>query len=503
MKKLFPLIYLLAISISLFSQRTIDINGTEISIEDFRKQLKNGNILGLQTGTLEITEEQGGADQQSYSSRSGSEQLLRILRNRYDTVSGTWQQSSKDEIETTALKKIEAVNGFYWNNQIWNPSYNYQYDYDQEGRIVKTVFLGFNSSTNLIEPIRKEERAYDVHGNIAAVSHYDWNTSTTLWEKNIKNLTTYTASGVLVESITQTGDPGSGQWVNASRYEAFFNTNEEINYTIRQSWENGIWVNDKITTYTYNADNQLIQNITSDAISGVDIQRRFYQYDIDGNMIEYLNQKMNSTNQWEDSFKYNASFDNYGNETEYIIYSWTNGILNFGVKVEPQFDQFGNQIEKVDYDFDILTNDWIEYYKWETVVDTNTPITEISPTNYYPYLINNKMLKIYGSNWDKDANDWIPISEDIYEYQTTTSNENLNVDQLALYPNPAADYFVIDANLTQETTLHIFSTLGQQVAETTISNGQQIDVSMLNNGTYLCRLQADGQQHSGKFVVQR
>ncbi len=76
----------------------------------------------------------------------------------------------------------------------------------------------------------------------------------------------------------------------------------------------------------------------------------------------------------------------------------------------------------------------------------------------------------------------------IFETSCLVSNNNVEVEDLVIYPNPTTDVFQIknDANIK---TVSIFNIVGRQISSNIHSQGARHDVSNLRAGMYLVRLE--------------
>lgn len=70
---------------------------------------------------------------------------------------------------------------------------------------------------------------------------------------------------------------------------------------------------------------------------------------------------------------------------------------------------------------------------------------------------------------------------------------------LCLYPNPANGYFYLDADEVVDVTILELS--GRVVKKGKVANGERIDVSMLNPGTYIIRIDFDNHSENKKLIV--
>jgi hypothetical protein len=79
------------------------------------------------------------------------------------------------------------------------------------------------------------------------------------------------------------------------------------------------------------------------------------------------------------------------------------------------------------------------------------------------------------------------------------STEELNLDAISIYPNPAMDHFVIDG---YEGIVEVIDNAGRVVLSLDdYTEGQHIDVSGLNDGLYVIQLTTGQQQRSKKLLI--
>jgi len=81
-----------------------------------------------------------------------------------------------------------------------------------------------------------------------------------------------------------------------------------------------------------------------------------------------------------------------------------------------------------------------------------------------------------------------------YEYQSTTLSviENINYEEISIYPNPTNSQITIIGDKSELAELKVFNTLGQDVSRaTTILHRKDsttiIDLSQLSNGIYFIK----------------
>lgn len=157
---------------------------------------------------------------------------------------------------------------------------------------------------------------------------------------------------------------------------------------------------------------------------------------------------------------------------------------------------------------------------------------------YIKDLTNNTEIDLFNST-GQDLDDFVPMSGGEYQLQwqtatatlspnttvqlvlegrTNASAENFWFDnivfdgvigindqvtsQFSIYPNPASKGFVnISSKVSGAKNISIFDVLGKQVVKTTL-NGERLDISALNSGIYILKIEQGKASTTKKLVVE-
>jgi hypothetical protein len=85
---------------------------------------------------------------------------------------------------------------------------------------------------------------------------------------------------------------------------------------------------------------------------------------------------------------------------------------------------------------------------------------------------------------------------------TTLSNEEFNVANFSIYPNPSSNGFVnITSTNADAMSVTVFDVLGKQVINTTINNNR-LDVSSLNTGLYVVKISQNNATITKKLIIE-
>lgn len=79
----------------------------------------------------------------------------------------------------------------------------------------------------------------------------------------------------------------------------------------------------------------------------------------------------------------------------------------------------------------------------------------------------------------------------------TGTSERETLEDVAIYPNPAQDYFVVDFDANKELMLVVYNSIGQNIYQETVVNGMVINTSSWSSGIYFVKI---GDRNCGSVV---
>ncbi len=83
---------------------------------------------------------------------------------------------------------------------------------------------------------------------------------------------------------------------------------------------------------------------------------------------------------------------------------------------------------------------------------------------------------------------------------TALASRSATLDQWGFYPNPTADFIWIAGNDREEKGVTIMSLDGKLILSEKVIGKRSIDVSRLERGIYLLRINADGDSKTSKLI---
>lgn len=302
------------------------------------------------------------------------------------------------------------------------------------------------------------------------------------------------------------------------------------------------WIITGISTYLYNAENQLIEFKIdfNNNLSWVNWLRNLYAYDGFGNQIETISQHWINNN-WDNSWRVTSTYDSNlkilasieakWDTTEWIDKTWNEFTYTDEGLVQYQTirEHIGGSIYK-DYRFEYTYDAEDRLYKvafqnplggglWDdlsydlyTYQDSTITITEKRYTQFgfenwertiFTYNSDDKLLSTVRADWN---NGWENYDSLRYYYSPQTIPvQNINVLPISIYPNPASSTIYMDiGDPVIDATVTIYTYTGELIQNRRLYGGtnMQIEIGNLPAGEYYLLLNSEGRFYRGKIIKQ-
>ncbi len=177
-------------------------------------------------------------------------------------------------------------------------------------------------------------------------------------------------------------------------------------------------------------------------------------------------------------------------ENEIQVYTNSNYVVAFNLSFEENNDiTLGNPIFEGDY----LTAQNINNEDYKLALCTNLPIEESTLVVRIPYTLNTTNVNIELSSIVNGAENNMSLS------MTPTNTIDVAKTAFGIYPNPAKNQLFV-RNITDDQIIYIYNAQGQLVLETLINGSKAIDISGLDKGIYMLKVQNEQEVMSSKFV---
>ena len=365
----------------------------------------------------------------------------------------------------------------------WQQISNTTYTYDGAGRISEEIATEAETDVYLT----RNFYSYDEYGNTTEENSYVWNSDRWVPVNGERLIYSY-ANGFFEEIIEQKIE--NGMWTNQTKTEYSYNyldfpvgvrtchwdgnewqlysrcilikwanwpKRKMANYTL-QYWQENNWVNAERYSTQHNGDNYTATTEIWENDQWVYTTKETYLRD---EMHEELILENWIGEGWQNSEKYDATFDNYGNTTGIKYSSWEE--THWEVETAYTFDLICNELRDV-------TEMIVRYWDPSLIVQTN-------------------VSKYVFSNFLRFTTDVPEITE---------------LHNVKVFPNPVGSNFTIQIEDNQITSyqVNMVNLAGQTIFSNTFSDSSvSVNAEDFTPGMYLLNIKSDeGKIYTGKLV---
>lgn len=357
----------------------------------------------------------------------------------------------------------------------------------------------------------RDSYEYDVNRNVISVLFQNWENNS--WSIRQINRFTYDNANRLLTCIEE-------NWYNNSfnsyqyRYTYDYTPTGKLKQILREVWFINDWVNSRLTSRTYNTDDNLTSLLVQfwDTDHWRNFQVQTYTYDTEGNYITWEFQYWDN-NQWNNSEREFYTYDNSHNMLAWLYDVWENNAWSTSGRGEFTYDSQNNLLTKL-FQYTDGSN-WFNSEK-------------------YTYTYDGLGNAVLGKHHIWSSNTWVPAWGNIYLYYnlmaecviiySTSASASyhyyptgvgaqlhtpVSLNLLQNYPNPFNPVTNISftLNATRKVKLAVYDMLGNEQAvlvneEKTPGNyTESFDACDLPSGVYFYKLTAGRETRTGKMVL--
>ncbi len=437
-------------------------------------------------------------------------------------------------------------------HNIWVDSIQYK-KYDKNGHLVIDILRGYNYSLGSYSFGNKKVKKYDPESKLLFEIKMKWNFIDSSWINKTKTVFEYYSNRELKDKVYQEWSEDIGKWINKDKDSWVYNSGGLIVNYVSFIWDNGEWKNllRKIIKYTSDSQTESIlnQNWNASLDEWENYIQNIYSYNAGKNIKVVRQLWIPASSTW---FDYSVSLYKYeeGLIVEYknFSYSQDTTINTSGMKIMYNYNQNKKVSLKTYLRFDPVNIDWENYKKYSFSYESGkTTISSIWDTindewiNYlfYQYILDdaghtistlskkwdlesgkwenssktekeyddfNHLIQTDESKWDKMSESWKLKTRYHYfwnRFITGTADISI-INNFAFYPNPAHDILHLSCDCIGENAIvEIFTLRGIKIAEFLVNSELDINVSDLDMGSYILRLNTKNGYLLKIFVIER
>lgn len=388
----------------------------------------------------------------------------------------------------------------------------------------------------------KEEFTYGASENVKNFATYNWDDNNSEWIPTAKFEFAFDSNRNLIELINYWWAPWTNEWLFSVSYEYAYDVNNNL---IRQTQFNSINNPSYKSEYTYDSNQNMILEIYSEWNPGENKWMYTYKdeltYDSSNNLIQELYFWWNfGSNDWDlANSKWDYVYDSSNNLILEILTTWDGNYWVNQNKFEYTHDSEGHITSETESLWNVVSDDWVYYYKDEYAYDANYNRTI---GNYYEYTLNTwsiyykdeftydfaygmndivapiLLLDFIGMGYDETvlafnnmvigysgsefvSPNWIDTDKSTFyysNYNPLNINDAIVSKNIKLYPNPVHDVLTINSEIPLN-RVEIYSLLGKKVTEVK-THFDAIPVNNLSKGVYILKIVSDKGYATRKLI---
>lgn len=255
----------------------------------------------------------------SYTGKENSDEFVLAFRT-------TYTYAAVGKLTSRFMQDWDAVQG------AWTDTSKETWTYDDAGNETVNLSMFRDFDTGQLRETARREYQYNERGN-RVLSQFFNNDSENNWILQSKEEFTYNDLDSVAEKVSYNRDFISGQLAASQRYTYTYDEWGHRNLSVSYYRENDRWVNSMKDETLYDEAGRILS------------KRKYF----------WMSDNTPEGGAWNQSFKEDASYDSYGNQTSYESYSYDRmmGVWTGQTKSESRYDEFGNILEETSYQ-------WIE-----------------------------------------------------------------------------------------------------------------------------------------------
>ena len=189
---------------------------------------------------------------------NGSGNPTEMLTYLWDTYNLEWILMFKDTYTYNGLWVTEILTEMWMVTQ-WINNSKTEYSYDGSGNIIEILDIAWDFMTNVWVNVRITNRTY-VNDLITEELIKLWENGD--WVNEYNSFWTYNGGTHYTEVLQKIWN--NGQWLNYTRGTPTYNANWNVVEHLGEEWQNAAWVNDILQLHTYDGNSNLTEIITQD-----------------------------------------------------------------------------------------------------------------------------------------------------------------------------------------------------------------------------------------------
>ncbi len=272
---------------------------------------------------------------------NSSNQIIQIILQYWN--SGTNKYDNSERTSTTYNSngnKLEVISET-WSSNVWVNERKNNYTYNSDNKITQNIGTKWNKTLQQWDDYSKYIATYTTKYKTAFSSNWNYY-GNNAWDIRYKDSIVFNNIKKDSLSFSYAWDNITKTWEPLSLFKSTYNTFNDIETKMEMNWNINQWENYYRTTYTYNSNHQITEELVENynGPSGIYIDFRITNtYNSSNNLTQTLEEDWNPNDLvWENFSKEVYSYDGSDNLISKSEYSgWDNTLKQYTLELREDY----------------------------------------------------------------------------------------------------------------------------------------------------------------------
>lgn len=297
-------------------------------------------------------------------------------------------------------------------NETWTETQKVHYTYDNKNNLTSS-WLANLTDGKWTPSSGKDVYTYDLQRRMTSEAEYIWNDTTETWVPYSKYGYSYNDFDSIAERIQYSpNDFGDDEWRVFLKRNYTYDANKKVILVTEVEKKGDSWLDSRKYEYTNDASGNCVEEIHTyyKLNVGTPKYRTTYQYNVNNQVIEEIDYSRSGVD-WIYHQKKETSYNNGGSITSQALYYFTDGTWDPKGKEEHIYDANQNRTSFIAYDYD---GEWKTDFKLVNTYDLTAAAKDI----YYPEMVSytNKTLSESIFIWSDNKGEWTESANSTFYY---------------------------------------------------------------------------------------
>ena len=415
-------------------------------------------------------------------------------------------------------QSLDSVVTEYYDNDEWIQYNLREYTFNSKGFNTQSIQHELNEEEGDLTPMYKNDFYFDDNGNVTSINDSRQDEMTDNWEYYSKREYTYDVDINLTSYVLYGRNEGNDDWTPFHKVAYDYDLNGNVIEGRSYGWNeiSKEWVLFIKEDFIYDENTYLEQRTSytwMDPDEWRNSRKTEYVNDQNGNALQRTSYKSLTGDDWVYDSKEERAFNFIGLITKAVYTDWVDSTGQWinDIRQDYAYDTHENLIESITFAWDTISNNWLSVSKVELAYNFNFVLEDILlPASWPEFGVSYNIMPLYKNMLTEIAyfakvdTTWKIEDRETYYYaeRNISAVSEMHFDDINIYPNPANDFISIEGFVNSKAVVAaLFDLQGRKLLTQDVSESNQINVSHLKSGLYICKITHNGKTISKKVMV--